>query len=557
MKRFILFLPMKRVCFLALFIFVVAPFSAYGDVSQVSQWRPYLEWSVTNTTWSGNPFDLVARVTFTHLQSNTQISTSMFYNGNDTWMYRFTGALAGEWDYVSESADADLDSLSGSITVSSQSVDGFYQRLEGDKWGWTGTDRAVIPNYVMLKKDPASWDSDEEIDALITEFIDGHGFTGFHVPDIAAYWFDKSANGNRFSDNSSLNSSDTSPDPDTFAALEKLIEKTHLAGGAVHFWLWGDSSRTQNLTVSSMADTGGANGVVDNRLQRYIAARLGPIAGWSAGYGFDLFEWTDESMLTTWSNYLNEELGWDHFLGARGRKNSIEESQISENLDYTAYEQHAYLYDFNDLVTTHQDRSEKPSFTEDRFRICNQNRAKDLQQDGSDTRTLLWDLAMAGGIAAIWGNLWDDADAEVSSPYPNKEQLKTYSTFWHDNNYFQSKLAVNQDLSSDENTRILVNPEYTEWILYRRDASSINVNLTSGPGSLQPVAVDTKKAYEETVLSPVDSVEQTISLPYSSDWVVRLTEIETEIEISQPSDDLTKDTMGKVEARRLRRFEGL
>ncbi|RMF64766.1 MAG: hypothetical protein D6746_01240, partial [Bacteroidetes bacterium] len=29
-------------------------------------WSPYLEWSVENPTYSGNPFDLVATVTFTH-----------------------------------------------------------------------------------------------------------------------------------------------------------------------------------------------------------------------------------------------------------------------------------------------------------------------------------------------------------------------------------------------------------------------------------------------------------------------------------------------------------
>lgn len=494
----------------------------YGDVRQITQWRPYLEWEVYNSSWSGNPYDLDAKVTFTHLATGTQIVTSMFYDENDTWKWRFTGTLAGNWQYQTQSADSQLSGIQGSVYVTAQKGDGFYKRLTGDKWGWSGSNRAVIPNYLMVAEDPSAWDSESEVDHLVEEFISGHGFTGFHVPSMGAFLFDKSSNGNRFSDNPLLNSSDTNPDPSTFAALEKLIIKTHEAGGGVHIWLWGDSQRNQNLTVSVMNNAGGANGVVDRRMLRYLAARLGPIPGWSVGYGFDLFEWTNESMLTSWATFLHSELGWSHFLGARGRKNVIENSQISERMDYTAYEQHAHLFDYDDWVATMVDRSGKPSFSEDRFRIRRNDKGKDLKQDGSDTRTLLWELAMAGGIAAIWGNLYDNPAHGESAPYPNKEQIKTYDTFWHARGYFEADLAVQQNQSGDVDTRVLVNTSETTWVLYRRDAEAITLDFSSAPQAMEGVAVDTREPYKEISLGTIDNTRQIINLPQKSDWVVRL-----------------------------------
>ena len=53
--------------------------------------------------------------------------------------------------------------------------------------------------------------------------------------------------------------------------LELLITKVHAAGGLVHIWAWGDEARRWTPV------RWGKNGKVDKRLQRYIAARLGPL----------------------------------------------------------------------------------------------------------------------------------------------------------------------------------------------------------------------------------------------------------------------------------------
>ncbi len=211
----------------------------------VTQWRPHLEWSRTYTGWSNNPFDVEAYVTVTHTSTGATHRTGMFYDGNNTWKWRFTGTIPGQWTYRSHSSHGPLDGLTGSLVVTEQVVDGMLQRMDGDKWGWTGTNRAVTPHLVMLEQTPSNYNSPAKRAALLDEFIDGHGFTGVNLNSMAAFWFKHNANGNRFSSNSDLNDSKTSPDPETFRALEGLIIDAHARGAQVHLWMWGARSATR------------------------------------------------------------------------------------------------------------------------------------------------------------------------------------------------------------------------------------------------------------------------------------------------------------------------
>ena len=390
-------------------------------------WAPFIEWEVTNNTYDGNPFDVLSTVTFTHTQSGTQHVTQMFYAGSDTWKWRFAGTEIGTWTFSSASDDPDLNGLQGTVMINPNPDPDMYgfmtQHISATHTKWVrprgneGVTEAFIPQFVMFDPNPSSYfNNPGYVDAAIEEFMDGHGFTGFHLAVIGARWFDMDADGNALSGN------ETDPDPRTFDALELLITKTHAAGGVVHIWPWGDASRDQ---VPLELD-GGANGPLDERLQRYIAARLGPIPGWSMGYGFDLFEWTNESMLETWHANMQTFMGWPHFLGGRAHKNQL--SQIYEGFDYSAYEWHRPTYnDYIDHITT---RPAKPAFSEDRFRI--RNRDKDYTME--ETRRGLWHSAMAGGVANIWGNLRNEngSIADFSNPYTNPEWIKTYALFWQD-----------------------------------------------------------------------------------------------------------------------------
>ncbi|MFW5645527.1 MAG: hypothetical protein ACOCZL_06405 [Bacteroidota bacterium] len=132
------------------------------------------------------------------------------------------------------------------------------------------------------------------------------------------------------------------------------------------------------------------------------------------GYGFDLWEWVSEEELDAWYDYMWSKKGWNHLLGARSQKNELE--QISEKMDYSSYEYHKPWYD--DLVVMIDTHPEKPSFSEDRYRIRHPGKYHERDYDEEETRRGLWHHAMAGGVAAIWGNLEEDG------VYSNKVQFK-------------------------------------------------------------------------------------------------------------------------------------
>jgi len=231
------------------------------------QWS-FLDWSVTNATYSGEPFDLVATATFVHDPSGERRTTEMFYDGGDTWRFRFTATRAGTWNVTTSSADTDLDGLSGTVTIAPDASAPGFVIAQGDKWSRQGTGKAFVPQFVMYHEDPNVYrDNPTRLDAEIDTFVVEHGFTGFHVP-VLCTWFDI--------DQESCNNVSGAPRPDrrTFEALELLITRVYDRGGVVHLWVWGDEQR--GMTPKRW---GALNGPDDQRLQRYIAARLGPLPG--------------------------------------------------------------------------------------------------------------------------------------------------------------------------------------------------------------------------------------------------------------------------------------
>ena len=87
----------------------------------------YIDLPFTNTTWAGNPYDLIASVTFTHTTSTLTRTTEMFYAGGNSWIGRFAAEESGLWDFSTSSVDPDLDGHSGLIEVDPSAYLGFVE----------------------------------------------------------------------------------------------------------------------------------------------------------------------------------------------------------------------------------------------------------------------------------------------------------------------------------------------------------------------------------------------------------------------------------------------
>ncbi len=505
-------------CIVAVCVFSpVSSMAADLGTMQGTQWSPYLQWTLANPNWNGNAFDVQATVEFTHKASGEKRRTEMFFVGGKSWAFRFTGTKLGVWSFTTSSEDEDLRGHTGKVMIAPNpraDAHGFLKKF-GGKWGWQGTENVFVPqldmwDYITGSNSPhVFYDKPEPVNRAIEQSILDHGFNGFNVPVIGGRWFDLDAASDR------VEAKMTEPDLRTFEALELLITKTHEAGGLVHIWPWGDHSRSQ--TPKSL--TGGIGGAIDQRLQRYIAARLGPLPGWGMGYGFDLDEWVNASQVKAWRDSMHRHMGWKHFLGGRpvGPNRGTDHTgnaAWNKGLDYSSYEHHRPTYEV--YVAALQALPGQPVMSEDRFRI---RTGRYPEKDYSEelTRRGLYDSTMAGGVANIWGT---HPDLSPGGVFRNKDQIKTYSIFFHDKGRFLADMAPANELSDDANTRILLSAGSQRLVLYRENADAMHVDLSTMPGPQPAVAVDTRKAYAEIQLGDLHAKAQTIKLPTTSDWVV-------------------------------------
>lgn len=457
-------------------------------------WEP-VEFSLKNPTWQGNPYDVVAVAKCVHGKTGKTISQELFFAGDKTWKLRFTGTKTGEWTISTDSRDVDLAGFKARVDVEANPEAPGFVSNSGSKWIRTGTDKAFVPQYAMYAAPVDYHNKPDRIDRDVREFIIEHGFNGFHT-GVLCSWFDIEK-----TRASEITDPDPNPDPRTFEALEMLIRKVYAAGGVVHIWTWGDEQR--RMTPIKW----GLNGKIDRRLQGYICARLGPLPGWTMGYGFDLQEWVRDEGLRTWHKYMHEHMGYRHLLGGR----APDLIQICDGLDYSSYQQHRPDYDlYVKAINLYPD---KPTFLEDRFRV-RKNVYPDKDYDFDMTRRGLWHSTMAGGAANIWGNLLDPREDGMSHPYPNKHQIKTWSLFW------QNRFAKNMTPDNSLTDGVCLKDPGNLLVFYKEDTDSIRMNL-AGIDFKRIVVVDTCAAYKEIPVRDLRAAPgQIFKALHRSDWAV-------------------------------------
>ncbi len=471
-----------------------------------------LEWKYSNVTFSGNPFDAEASVSFIHDQTGRKRVTEMFYDGQ-TWRFRFTGTLAGTWNFVSQSRIASLNGHTGSVAVGprKEGTGGFLTH-KGNRFAVAHENEDDLHGYVFT-----AYMGRVEHPAFLDEFSRDPGKTA----ELARqYYRDAQANGFeivfihvnnnwlKFGTREHNKHDSVNPDPAAFDVLETIIRTVRGLGGRVHIWAWGDESR--RWTPRGLP--GGINGPADRRLQRYIAARLGPLCGWTMGYGFDLHEWTNAEQLNDWARYLHSHMGWQHLLCARGHRldgphnmNSYDGFGRNVELATTAHGPRGY----DEIVEDLRSGTGRPHLYEERHSY--KRSGFDLDMDG--TRRLLWAETMAGGMGGFFGFYSDSPH-----PYPEPEQLRTHYTFWHEKDRFL--LDMQRANAMAEPGHALLSSAAQSAVLYCENTESVAMDLSALSQRQPAIAVDTKKECKEIALGELSPGRHTWEAPYRSDWAL-------------------------------------
>jgi hypothetical protein len=475
-------------------------------------WAPYLQWAIKNPSYSGNPYDLIATVSFNHEASGDQHVTQMYYDGADTWKFRFTGTRTGKWSFITASQDPDLNGMLGEVVIHPNpdpTIKGFITAY-GNKFARHVGENGELEAYLFnVYQDnigfPANfWDlvNDRSLDYIRTypaerwamEYLQAaraHGVNTIYI-GLAHQWLRRGVV-------TSDGHNSTQPDPDTFDMLERVITTVHQQGGHIHIWMWGDEERK----YTPIGLEGGINGVVDRRLQRYIAARLGSLPGWSMGYGFDLHEWVSTDQVKAWADYMNQHLGWPHLLSAR-QESSF---KTPSNLSIFSYDDRPEDNFYDTAVKRLNNGSNRPILFERRFYYY-----RDNVWTMEKTRQALWQFTMAGGAGAWWGRHHFRGSVEAM---PNPEQLQAFSRFWEGR--FLLDMARANDLTDGY---ALQDGSGRNIVFYKENTSSIIMDLSGLQGSQPAIAVDTKKDHAEIQLGEMSPGKHTWNAPYSSDWVV-------------------------------------
>ena len=503
------------------------------------------DYSLTNTSWSGNPFDLVATATFTHAAETRK--TEMFYIGDNTWKFRFTGTRVGTWEFSTMSEDAELDGHTGMISVSpraSSVMKGFLTHA-GNKYAIMEHDADHLAGYVyqvfMNQQDfeqqhehPSRILGHSNRADLIKDYWRNTRDNGFNIYffSVLYSWFRMGALS--IDDFSSGTDPDLDqPDLGLFDTLEHAIRYAHLQGGRTHIWAWGDNDRKQ--TPNHLG--GGLRGRRHQRLIRYIAARLGPLPGWSMNFGFDTIEMPNaEADGAWWADELNRRMGWSHILSSRGWSNGSFGAHSYSGFGGNPYDlETSYMgptsyQEIEQDLETHRD---KPSIYEERHTYnrwrCWQGRVRDPDRlDETGSRRLIWWEAMAGGMGGFFGHFSErfnvfgpfKPDRPCSyHPESLKRAFRTYRKFWND-----GRLQLSM---SPDNRRVrgatgycLRTTNNRNFVFFVEDADSVTVDLSGMPGSQPVMLVNAKAGHEEIDKGTLTAGVHTIQLEPSSDWAI-------------------------------------
>lgn len=147
-----------------------------AEALDVPKWRRHVI-ALTDSSYSGNPFEVVLDATFTHTASGTQLTLPGYYNGNDRWEIGFMPTRLGTWSWVTSSPDPDLDGRTGSLECVASGHPGMLTRdpLHPRKWKFTDGGYAVPMAFRMeFFVEPASDAEFAETADFLLHGIRGH-----------------------------------------------------------------------------------------------------------------------------------------------------------------------------------------------------------------------------------------------------------------------------------------------------------------------------------------------------------------------------------------------
>lgn len=375
-----------------LIIFACFLFATAAQAQQsVEQWKKF-ETSIQNSSWSGNPFDVVLTATFTHTNSGESKTQFGFYAGSNTWTIYFMPDLLGNWTYTTSSSDSDLNGVNGAFIATPPSISGSIR--PGNTHWRLDTGEAVAPTILAVGPFVRSRTL-SETQGLVD-------------------WANQVA-GATYLGTTLLNFSGDAP------YTESQEDRMYLdSNEGEEFYLpaWNrsndfyDAARDANMGhyILIYSDDGsapsshglpeGADGTIgaaEERLFRYLVARFAPYPKVMWDSGIDIGENRSNTWLNNFVAWFHANDPWVHPISSRTGGGS---GGIDPPLSDFYSDGLRILPNWeNQLLTDVQSRGKPVAYT-DRYR---ENYSSPFAGDRHQVREAVWEMAMAWGTGVYIG----------------------------------------------------------------------------------------------------------------------------------------------------------
>lgn len=500
----------------ALLIVVVAAGSllaggpAYANVEKWKQFRA----QYSNTSWSGNPFDLDLTATFTHTSSGRQLTQFGFYAGNNLWKIYFMPDALGEWTYVTSSPDADLNGHSGSFTCVASQLDGMLVP-NGKRWKLSDG-----PFDAPLMISVSEWWNSEETTNC--------GHSSGRCPGDLIQWAHDTAGARIIGTTLHVPVAKAQPsNPYDLQAIGTTFNLDYWDKLNSHL----DMMASLNIGFYAMffaddadvpwTNTGSTLNEMDIRFFKYAVARLGayPIIMWDTG--IDIGEYRSNAWVEAFAQWFVNNDPWVHPVGNRhgGGSGSIDPASATYKSDgSTASVTHS-------TTVSTWNASTKPVAYTDRWRDGGCSRGLPR----ASLRRLTWETILVGGTAVYYGDCEGASGGYLSENYESTFEIAP--DLGHIQNF-----VVNETISFGtlvpHDELVVANPSAVqalaadpglEYVAYLDAGGTIGLNLSAAGGPLAASWYDPltgNKTSAGTVQSP--GANESFSAPSSNPWVLHL-----------------------------------
>ncbi len=492
---------------------------ALGTGPSVEVWKRF-EVTLPDPTWEGNPFDVALTGVFVHTSTGRSLTQLGFYAGNDVWKIHFMPDQPGEWTYVTQSTDPDLNGVSGSFNAVASNLPGKLYG-EGNRWRLSGSGETVapimLPTRQWFKRTPTSNGVDDFItwsDDTAGALIIGTTLVYFtHAQDEVPYL--KGQEGEYFN-------------IPMWDRLNSHYDYLRDRGMGFYIMFYSDDQEAPNRWGIA------AQSPAEMRLFRYAVARFSayPIVMWDTG--IDIGETRPSAWIDWFADWFNANDPWRHPVSSRtgggsGGKFPANGSYFSDGA--------ATLPDHATVVSSWSSRNVPTAYT-DRWR-------EDYGRGNFNTdkiRRAAWEVGLVGGTAIyVSGN---ENGGYLTENYASDFNAAPY--LGYRDRFFRERILDFAELTPHSErlvsgSGIVISANLgQEYVVYDSDGGEFTLDLSDMTGGVYREWFNPRNGeyYDQSVIT-VEPV-QSFSPPFTGESVLHLIHVSaeptpTEVQMATPT----------------------